>query len=312
MSPLENGPLGDGLPEDPQDMKLMIHALVDGELDAAAALAVERRIAADPALAAEHQRIVALRTAVAGVLRPAVSDDFLARIAAVADVGRASDTQAEADVAKAEPQASARSQSQPQRKVVEMRPTARSLARRFSSFDWRQMAASIVLTAVLASGATQWLMVENAPDSFAVAVANGHRRSLLAATPVDIVSSDRHTVKPWLDGRIGVSPPAPDMAKDGYALLGGRVEVIGDKPMPALVYRHHEHLITLVAAPRQNEAKSVPVAADLSAGGFLLVHWTDGAFSYWAISDAERPALDDFAARFRSAAAANPAAGSPG
>ena len=46
MSPHENRPHEDGLPEDPQDMKLMIHALVDGELDAAAALAVERRMAA--------------------------------------------------------------------------------------------------------------------------------------------------------------------------------------------------------------------------------------------------------------------------
>ena len=300
------GPRDDGLPQDPQDMKLMIHALVDGELDAAAALAVERRIAADPELAAEHARILALRTVVASVPRPAVGDDFLARIAAIAEA-KGSD---EAEAAQAE---AVKAESQPQQqqgKVLEMRP--RVSARWFNSFDWRQMAASIVLTALLASGTTQWLMVENAPDSFALDVANGHRRSLLAATPVDIVSSDRHTVKPWLDGRIGVSPPAPDMAKDGYALLGGRVEVIGDKPMPALVYRHHEHLITLVAAPRQNDVKSVSVADDLSAGGFLLVHWTDDAFSYWAISDAERTALDDFVARFRAAIVANPAAGSPG
>ncbi|RWA68878.1 anti-sigma factor [Mesorhizobium sp.] len=298
MSPRE-----DGLPQDPQDMKLMIHALVDGELDAAAALAVERRIAADPDLAAEHARILALRSAIANVPRPEISSDFLARIAAIAEVKASGEAEAaQAEAVKADPQPQ-------QGKVIAMRPRA---ARWFNSFDWRQMAASIVLAAFLASGATQWLMVENAPDSFAVAVANGHRRSLLAATPVDIVSSDRHTVKPWLDGRIGVSPPAPDMAKDGYALLGGRVEVIGDRPMPALVYRHHEHLITLVAAPRQNEVKSVPVADDLSAGGFLLVHWTDDAFSYWAISDAERLALDDFVARFREAAAANPAAGSPG
>ncbi|KUM25324.1 anti-sigma factor [Mesorhizobium loti] len=310
MSPHENRPREDGLPEDPQDMKLMIHALVDGELDAAAALAVERRIAADPDLAAEHARILALRGAVASVPRAVVSDDFLARIAAIAEVKASDETEAaQAEAVKAQSQPSAQPQQQ-QGKVIAMRP--RASARWFNSFDWRQMAASIVLTAFLASGATQWLMVENASDSFAVAVANGHRRSLLAATPVDIVSSDRHTVKPWLDGRIGVSPPAPDMAKDGYALLGGRVEVIGDRPMPALVYRHHEHLITLVAAPRQNEAKSVPVADDLSAGGFLLVHWTDGAFSYWAISDAERPALDDFVARFRAAIIANPAAGSPG
>ncbi|MEI9404454.1 anti-sigma factor [Mesorhizobium argentiipisi] len=305
MSPHENRPREDGLPQDPQDMKLMIHALVDGELDAAAALAVERRMAADPALAAEHARLVALRGAVASVPRPTVSDDFLARIAAIAEVKDAEDA-AEPMAAKTEPLPSA----QPRGQVIAMQPRA---ARWFNSFDWRQMAASIVLTAFLASGATQWLATaDNGSDSFAVAVANGHRRSLLAATPVDIVSSDRHTVKPWLDGRIGVSPPAPDMAKDGYALLGGRVEVIGDRPMPALVYRHHEHLITLVAEPRQNEAKSVPVADDLLAGGFLLVHWTDDAFSYWAISDAERPALDDFVARFRAAISANPAAGSPG
>ncbi|TJV71841.1 MAG: anti-sigma factor [Mesorhizobium sp.] len=306
MSPHENRPREDGLPQGPQDVKLMIHALVDGELDAAATLAVERRMAADPELAAEHARLLALRGAVANVPRPTLSDDFLARIAAIAEVT----SPEEAEASKA---ASAKAEQQPQQQqgnVVAMRPRA---SRWFNSFDWRQMAASIALTAVLASGATQWLATaDNGAESFAVAVANGHRRSLLAATPVDIVSSDRHTVKPWLDGRIGVSPPAPDMAKDGYALLGGRVEVIGDKPMPALVYRHHEHLITLVAAPRQNEAKSVPVADDLSAGGFLLVHWTDDAFSYWAISDAERPALDDFVARFRAAIIANPAAGSPG
>ncbi|RUX33117.1 anti-sigma factor [Mesorhizobium sp. M2A.F.Ca.ET.042.01.1.1] len=304
--PREDGPREDGLPQDPQDMKLMIHALVDGELDAAAALAVERRMAADPELAAEHARLLALRGAVASVPRPTVSDDFLARIAAIAEVKRPEEAEApNVSSAKAEPLP-----PQQQGNVVAMRPRA---ARWFNSFDWRQMAASIVLTAFLASGATQWLATaDNGAESFAVAVANGHRRSLLAATPVDIVSSDRHTVKPWLDGRIGVSPAAPDMAKDGYALLGGRVEVIGDRPMPALVYRHHEHLITLVAAPRQNEAKSMPVADDLSAGGFLLVHWTDDAFSYWAISDAERPALDDFVARFRAAIIANPAAGSPG
>ncbi|TIP51970.1 MAG: anti-sigma factor [Mesorhizobium sp.] len=308
MSPHENRPREDGLPQDPQDMTLMIHALVDGELDAAAALAVERRIAADPELAAEHARLVALRDAVASLPRPTVSDAFLARIAAIAEVKGAGEGDVTQPAAMtAEPQQSSQQQ---QGNVIAMRPRG---VRWFNSFDWRQMAASIALTAVLASGATQWLTTaDNGAESFAVAVANGHRRSLLAATPVDIVSSDRHTVKPWLDGRIGVSPAAPDMAKDGYALLGGRVEVIGDRPMPALVYRHHEHLITLVAAPRQNDVKSVPVADDLSAGGFLLVHWTDDAFSYWAISDAERPALDDFVARFRAAVVANPAAGSPG
>src|SRR4051794_35691662 len=162
MSPHENRPREDGLPQDPQDMKLMIHALVDGELDAAAALAVERRMAADPDLAAEHARLVALRGAVANVPRPTVSDDFLARIAAIAEV-KGTEEAAQPTAAKAEPSAQQRQQG----KVVEMRP--RASARRFASFDWRQMAASIVLTAFLASGATQWLTTaDNGSDSFAV------------------------------------------------------------------------------------------------------------------------------------------------
>ncbi|TGQ45783.1 MULTISPECIES: anti-sigma factor [unclassified Mesorhizobium] len=270
-----------GLPTNPADLRLLLHALVDGELDAATSLALERRIASDPALAAEHARITASQAAVRSLRRPEVSEGFRARIAAI---GTPDKTQA----------LPARSR----------RPLARAAIHRFGSFDWRAMAASILVTAVLASGATQWVMLSGAPDSFAVAIASGHRRSLLATSPVDVVSSDRHTVKPWLDARIGVSPPAPDLAKDGFALLGGRIEVIGDKPMPALVYRHREHLITLVAAPQETGGASAPVATDLSAGGFSLVHWSDGAFSYWAISDTERPELENFVGRFQAAAAA--------
>jgi anti-sigma factor RsiW len=285
----------DGLPEDPEGINLMIHALVDGELDAAAALALERRIAADPLLAAEHARIVALLAAVGNLPRLDVTDAFSTRIAAIAAAGESQEQPGQAPPTQGMPSAV-------QRPRAQTRPSqTRPVPRRFGSFDWRAMAASIVVSAVLASGATQWLMLRDTSDSFAVAIASGHRRSLLATSPVDVVSSDRHTIKPWLDARIGVSPPAPDLAKDGFALLGGRVEVIGDRPMPALVYRHHEHLITLVAAPQETGSVSVPVATDLSAGGFSLVHWSDGAFSYWAISDTERPVLDDFVSRFRAA-----------
>ncbi|MCZ8547449.1 anti-sigma factor [Mesorhizobium qingshengii] len=304
----------DGLPNDAKGIKLMIHALIDGELDAAAALALERRIAADPALAAEHARIVALRAAVTRLPRPDVSDAFRARIAALGATATAQPAQDEPErdeLVEPRPGIPSARQDQPRgdqlrgttRRDAQTRPSqTRALprARRFGSFDWRAMAASIMISAVLASGATQWVMFNSASDGFAAAVASGHRRSLLAASPIDIVSSDRHTVKPWLDARIGVSPPAPDLAQDGFALIGGRVEVISGRPVPALVYRHREHLITLVAEPQQGGSTTAP--EDLSSGGFSMVHWSDGAFSYWAISDMERPELDDFVARFRKAA----------
>jgi anti-sigma factor RsiW len=290
----------DGLPEDAEGMLLMIHALVDGELDAAAALAVERRIAADPALAAEHARIVALQAAMVRLPRVQVSDAFRARIAAIGGNAQAMPAPAQAEDVQQGMPAALTGQTARRQNAQLRPPQIRRQTRGFGSFDWRALAASIVVTAVLASGATQWMMTSNAPDSFAEAVAGGHRRSLLAASPIDIVSSDRHTVKPWLDARVGVSPPAPDLTQDGFALIGGRVEVIADRPVPALVYRHREHLITLVAAPQDTGSATAPT--DLSAGGFSMVRWSDGAFSYWAISDMERPELDDFAARFRAAA----------
>lgn len=260
------------LPSDPTDLRLLLHALVDGELDAATTLALERRLAGDPMLAAEHARVAALQAAIRGLPRPAVSAAFQARIATLG---------------------------------VRSGAAARPAAPRFGPFGWRAMAASVLVTAVLASGATQWAVKRGTPDSFMAAIASSHRRSLLAASPMDIASSDRHTVKPWLDARIGLSPAAPDLAKDGFSLLGGRVEVIGSKPIPALVYKHLAHLITLIAVPRDSGTASTPIAVERPSGGFSMVRWTDGAFSYWAISDTDRATLEDFVNRFRAAAAAD-------
>ncbi|MER9403485.1 hypothetical protein NKI36_05410 [Mesorhizobium caraganae] len=55
-----------------------------------------------------------------------------------------------------------------------------------------------------------------------------------------------------------------------------------------------------MAEPQQGGRVTEP--KDVSSGGFSMVHWSGGAFSYWAISDMERPELDDFVARFRKAA----------
>jgi anti-sigma factor RsiW len=262
---------GDTLPTNPTDLHLLVQALADGELDAATSLALERRMAEDPALAAEYARVAALQAAIGRLPRPQVTDQFRVRIAALADGGKS---------------------------VV---PTRN---RWFGSYDWRALAASILVTAVIASGTTYWATTRSGQDQFVADIASSYQRSLLAASPVDVASSDSHTVKPWLDAKIGMSPPTVDLSKDGYVLLGGRVEVIGNKPMPALVYRLRKHLITVIAAPKGPGAVATPSAEDVSAGGFSMVHWTDGAFSYWAISDIGHSELQDFVSRFRAAAAA--------
>lgn len=264
----------DGLPDDPRDLRLLIHALVDGELDAATAVTLERRLAGEPLLAAEYQRINTLRRAVRALPRMEADPAFAARMTALA-----------------------------QGEEIRPSPANNNTSGMVRWSDWRAFAASILVTAGLASGATYWaMMAPGLQEDFATAIANDHRRSLLAAAPVDVVSSDRHTVKPWLDARIGVSPPAPDLAKDGFSLVGGRVEVVDNRPVPALVYRYHEHLITLVAIPREPTGTST--TSRPTGGGFAMLRWDDGAFSYWAASDAEPAVIEDFSRRFRTAVAA--------
>ena len=255
------------------NISTMIHALVDGELDAATAHDVEARLAADPALAAQRDSLIALRAAMKRVPKQVPSDAFLKKMANL----------------------------QPAEDNI-VRPQFGKPARQVSrSYGWQSLAASVVVTAFLASGATRILMMNTAPDSFVAAITDDHRRSLLAGSPFDIASSDRHTVKPWLDAKLGLSPPAPDLAAQGFSLAGGRVEVITNKPLPALVYRHHEHLISLVAEPKNGGSPKEPI--DIAAGGFNMVRWSDTGFNYYAISDTEWADLNSFVSLFRDAAA---------
>jgi anti-sigma factor RsiW len=252
----------------PDDIELILQALADGELDAATALDMERRIAADADLAHRYETVLAVKNAVQRLPRPTVSDAFRIRIAGL-----------------------------PGNRAEQKPPPARVETRT----DRRALAASIIISALLASSATYLATAPSSQDEVASLITADHRRSLLAASPVDVASSDRHTVKPWLASRLGVSPPAPDLAAQGFALIGGRVEVLGERAVPALAYRHREHLITLIAIPETDGQTRAPEF--LASGGFGLVRWSGNGFAYWAISDTERAQLEAFVDAFRAATA---------
>ncbi len=251
----------------PEADLVMLNALVDGELDAPTAAALERRIADEPELGKAHEAIIATRAALARLERPEVGTMLLDRI----------ETAADASGPTSPPR-------QPHWQV-----------------DWRALAASTVVAFIAAGSGGYWLGANRPSQTTSDLVASTHHRSLLAASPVDIASSDRHTVKPWLDNRIGISPPAPDLAAKGFSLVGGRVDVIGGNAVPTLVYRHNEHLITVVAEPA---AAGTSGPQSKQTDGYNMVRWTSSGFSYWAVSDLERAELDGFVADYRTATGA--------
>jgi len=162
--------------------------------------------------------------------------------------------------------------------------------------SWSMLAAASVLVAVMASGTTWLTLREPQTDATEMVVAD-HLRALMAPQPTDVSSSDRHTVKPWFNGRVPQAPKVVDLTRDGYPLIGGRIDVIGRVPVPTLVYRHRQHLISLTVIP----ATSVKSPSRRTIAGFNVLDWSDNSVHYWAVSDLGATDLDGFAKAFRAA-----------
>jgi anti-sigma factor RsiW len=239
---------------------LLVNAYLDGELDPANALGVAQQIDKEPAIASEAERIKALQQSIRRQLpREEAPPGLRAKIeSSVGGVKR-----------------------------ERVWPT------------WRALAASIALTAFVSSSAT-WLTIggQQQPTMIADELVSDHIRALMAPQAVDVISTDRHTVKPWFNGRINSSPRVVDLAKDDFTLIGGRVDVVARTPVSTLVYRRAKHLISLTAMPA--ESRFELDKSPRSVNGYNVVRWVENGVSYWAVSDLEAKQLEDFARLFRT------------
>src|SRR5262249_5139051 len=123
-----------------------------------------------------------------------------------------------------------------------------------------------------------------------------HMRAL-RTQPTEVSSSDRHTVKPWFNGRIPQAPRVVDLTPEGFPLVGGRIDVIGRTPVPTLVYRHRQHLISLVAVP----AAAEPSWQRRSRDRYNLQRSRGGHVAYAAASDLDAGDLHRVAQAVRTA-----------
>jgi|APFre7841882630_1041343.scaffolds.fasta_scaffold42119_2 anti-sigma factor RsiW len=254
------------------DRTLLIHAALDGELDAAGAIEMERMLAADPELSAEYARLVALRNSVRRhAPRDAAPQSLKMRILASLDEDGAPQRQ------RATPKIS------------------RDLGR------WRELAAAIAATVVITLGAQHLIVATNAPDPSLQSIVAAHMRSQISGQPVDVASSDRHTVKPWLASKLPAAAVVVDLASEGFPLLGGRVDIIEGAAEPTLVYKRREHFISVTELP-SNKGGRPNIPQRRSLQGYPAVVWSDGDHAYVAVSDLAPPELDAFVAAFRSAA----------
>jgi anti-sigma factor RsiW len=251
------------------DKEPMLHALLDGELDAANAAALEAHLAACPACARRLDTLEALHGRLAALPPARAPQALKGRIEAM--IG--------AEAARA---ASPRP-----------RPARPAL--------WAGWLAAGAMTAVAASLAVTPLATG---PSLPRQLAEAHVRSLQADHLVDIPTSDRHVVRPWFNGKIGFDPPpAPDLAAQGFPLVGGRLDYAEGRPIAALVYRRRQHVINLFVLPAEGGLRlpRLGPAGGPGPGGFSMLHWTGKGLDYWAVSDAEPGELKGFRSAFEKA-----------
>ena len=149
---------------------------------------------------------------------------------------------------------------------------------------WKWVAA----IAPLAAAAAVVIVAVRPSPQVADAVVAAHVRSLMADHLTDVLSSDKHTVKPWFQGRVDYGVTVGDFTAEGFPLIGGRLDYIDGKPAAALVYKRAKHVVNLFVWPGNHAAEHV------SQRGYGAYFWSKGDMQYCAISDLNDAELRQF------------------
>lgn len=170
--------------------------------------------------------------------------------------------------------------------------------RRFWSAPPRALAASLLLGAFLGYGGA---LLRPAPPQDERALVSAFMRTQIGGQSVDVATSDRHVVKPWLATRAPLAVAAVDLASAGFPLIGGRVEALDGRIAPTLVYRRREHRIEVTELPLSGRASEKIETSRFD--GYHVARWSDFDRSYVAVTDLPETELADFVAAFRAAVA---------
>jgi anti-sigma factor RsiW len=252
-----------------QDAQHLLSAYADGELDLVHSLQVEEHLGSCPGCAQAEKNLRSLQTALAvPSLRYAAPAALRARIQAAQD---------EAPTALAD---------------------APVIANREAWLRHVALAAGFLV--MIGVGATLGILLSRGRTANGRVedwVVAGHVRSLQVNHLTDVVSSDRHTVKPWFRDKLDFSPLVPDLAADGFPLSGGRLDYLDGRPVAALVYQRGKHAINVFTWPA--EAAGDRPLRESSRQGFHLREWQQAGMNYWAISDLNDEDLDQFVRLFQ-------------
>jgi anti-sigma factor RsiW len=248
------------------EVKLLLDAYADGELDLVRHIELETHLKACPACMHRSEEIGARRTRIRDTLpRFPASPQLRERI-----------------------HASIRAEA---RQAARQRPLRFPVA--WQRWNLAGLAASV--TVALLAGYS-WGNSHARSASVADEAIAEHMRSLQVGHLLDVISTDRHTVKPWFAGKLDFSPPVVDLADVGFPLAGGRLDQIDGHTAAALVFRRRLHAINVFVWPARETISPPPSASE---SGFNALGWTQGGLNFLAVSEIPPADLGQFAGEYK-------------
>ncbi|MDP9084263.1 MAG: zf-HC2 domain-containing protein [Pseudomonadota bacterium] len=139
----------------------------------------------------------------------------------------------------------------------------------------------------LAAGLAFLLLRPTLPDPLVEELVNAHVRSLMPTHLIDVISTDRHTVKPWFAGHADVSPVVADFEPQGYRLVGGRADYLNHQRSAVVVYQHGSHVVNVFSWAGNGRA----LPSDVTRNGYHFAFWKTGNIDYCAVADTSRDEL---------------------
>jgi len=155
-----------------------------------------------------------------------------------------------------------------------------------------QIAAAAALVVCSCALCWTWLSLSPSKEKGLIAEAiSNHSRSLMDSHLVDCASGDQHTVRPWFNGKLDYSPPVPDLTQAGYTLIGGRLDILEERPVAAIVYQHGNHVINLFVWPATDQKIDIDVQSER---GYHFCGWNKGRLNFFCISEISAADLETF------------------
>jgi len=170
------------------------------------------------------------------------------------------------------------------------------------AFAWMRLAAAAVVLLLLVASVALWTR-HSAREQVLAELLDLHVATLASANPVDVISTDRHTVKPWFQGKLPFTFNLPELQNSSFKLVGGKVMYLKHSAGAQLLFEIRNHRLSVFVL--QDQPGMDPLAMGVSATrelAFNLETWSDGGLRYVVVGDTSAADIHELSELLRAAA----------